>query len=577
MKHLLAAIAVLLTLATLYGSRAVLSQPPHSRTLISDIWNNADLPPVAAMEADFAEWLRKSPRDIPTRFADLAALAEDDPTRREAEAVFAEFYAQTRQRPLEAIPLLVWSTDDNPARQTQMRLFRRWHLREYGEPIAIMTDPSNRETTKMVIQSLGGAGADIIESYGPRQLTSLVESGIAWDLTEIAESRGFTADRCFEAARSSFVHKGRQYGFPANVGYEVVLYHKDLFAEAGIEAPRGGVSMERLVEMAAALTVESPTIPGGKRFGIVGVHPWKMTLSNGARFFSEDGSECIFNSPEAVEGMQAVHDLMYRYRVMPTPAETASMAAAAGFTGGGNNGLYFASRLTAMALGGRWEYVSFARANRDRVLIPAMERARMEVSDPNAAALLTSTIETLQRDVLLPLSEAQREAMEAALTPEDRRQLLQVGIMHIPTVDGRIKYTDVGARVALVNRASPHREEAARFVEFLASREYNDLINGTFDSICGVIEFCTDEDGISGPPAPLPGLEDFDSPIFIEAMEGAESQQLSEWIGPERLGFLAGQVMDLLLDGRVSAAEAARLIEDRVNRQMEANRARGGG
>jgi len=126
----------------------------------------------------------------------------------------------------------------------------------------------------------------------------------------------------------------------------------------------------------------------------------------------------------------------------------------------------------------------------------------------------------------------------------------------------------------MVNRKSRHREQALRFLEFLASREYNDRINGAFDSICGVIEYCTDADGIAGPPQPLPGMEDFDSPVFVQAMDGAESQQLSPFIGPERLGFLAGRVMDQLMNARVSAAEAARLIEDQVNAQIQANIAR---
>jgi len=560
---------------TAFGLRYVRPVSGRDAALVRSIWAMADLETVAGWEADYRSWHRERFDSDPPPFETLATLGEDSDIRAEQVARFRDWYGTVRSGGLDGVPRLVWATDDNPARQRQMQQFRRWHLARYDEPIDIVSDPSGRDTgegasvTKPIVQSLGGAGADIIGTYGPKNLEALVRSGIVLDVTEIAAERGFPADRCFQAARSSFCLDGRQYGFPANVGYTVLLYHVDMFEEAGIEPPRGGWTTDELIEVANRLTVESDEVPGGKRFGIVGMHPWPMSLAAGGRFFVEDGTRSRYNAPETVDAFRVFRDLMYEHEVMPTPAETASMAAAGGFTGGGNNELFFAARLCAMTIGGRWACVTFARTNWERVIRPRLRS--LAEDDPALGPRVDRIAAVLDRDVLEPIDPVDVAWLDAVLTPADRERLLRIGVAHVPTLDGSIRYPDVGARVALVNRASPHREHAIRFLEFLASEPYNERINQAFDSICGVIEYCVDDDGISGPPEPLPGLEAFDSPVFVEAMSGAESQQLSPFIGPERLGYLVGEVMDQLTNDRLTPAEAARLAEDRINRQIRAN------
>jgi len=593
---------------TIVGVTVVLPEKNADRAMIHAFWEMSDLPQVARMEGEYGAWYADRFGESAPAFVSLIGREEKDPTVLEQEDRFRQWYNANHDPMLDGIPRLVWSTDDNPARRIQMQLFRRWHLKTYGEPIDIVTDPANRDATKMVIQSVVGTGADIIESYGPEQFQAFVDAGIVLDISEEAERREFGYERCFDAAWSSFVRDGRQYGFPANVGYVVLFYHIDLMEQAGIDRPIGGWSIDELIEIASKLTVESPDIPGGKRWGIVGMHPWPMALSNGARFFSDDGTHSTYNSPETIAAFTAFHDLLYRAKVMPTPADSASMAAAAGFTGGSgagaSNGLYFAAKLAAMTVGGRWEYVTYAQANRDRVIVPALRRELDRISgsvSQQAAGSFDNTelfdseslrshrlktgatasettsgqlqhiIDSLNHDVLDPLSDQDDQLINDLLTTDDHSKLLQIGVAHVPTVSGEIRYTDVGARVALINRETLWPEHALRFLEFLASEPYNEQINQTDDSICGVIEFCTDEDGISGPPRPLPGLEQFDSPVFIQAMDGAESQQISPYIGPSRQGFLAGQVMDQLMSNRVNPAEAARLIENRLNAQIMAN------
>ncbi len=99
-----------------------------------------------------------------------------------------------RHPSLEAVPTLVWSTDDNPARRTQAALFRAWYLRTYNQPIHVVTDPANRDITKVVIQCVAGRG---------RIIGTARHSCSRWcrrrlDVTDAAQRDGFGIERALK-------------------------------------------------------------------------------------------------------------------------------------------------------------------------------------------------------------------------------------------------------------------------------------------------------------------------------------------------------------------------------------------
>ncbi len=519
-----------------------------------------------------------------------AALAL--PPERQA-ALFPAFrdYARSAGRDLSKTPVLVWSTDDNPARRVQCALFRAWHLRTFGEPVDIVPDPTNRDITKTIVQCVAGAGPDIVEAYGPAELGQMVSAGVALDVTAEAEKYGFGVDTVFPAAVSSVAigtpARGadlpvRQYAYPCNVGYTVIFYHKDLFRQAGVPEPGAGTgwNMEQLIAASRKLMA---TDPGGRRVGIMGLGAWGMALWGGNTFYNADQTASFFNNPKTVAAFRAYQDLMYKDKVMPTPAEAASMASSGGanMNAGAESAsasALFAAKIAAMVSDGRWSYVSLAQRNRDRVIAPAVQRKLGELAKLNTpeasreAELLRTGLASWMNDVLVPITGEQYRALNAALLPEDRAKLIEVGVMHVPMMDGVPAY-EAAARVAIVNRVSPRREYGLRFLRFLASAEYNNQINYTFDSICGVPKYCrASGGGIKGPPEALPGLEEFDSPVFVEAMDKyAFSWELSPFIGRSRLGMIAGPILEKLTNNTMTPEAAAKEIEDGINEQIRAN------
>ena len=252
MRFLIAALLAIWTILTAFAYIAVLPQEKRGNEVL-----NAAIDAYALAEqgepAPAAETLRQHAADFrqrvqqqlgaqpPADLRDIATLPDEQQST--LRKILAQHLNQTHDTPLQDTPVLVWSTDDNPARDTQAHLFRVWHFLNYAEPIDLTTDPSNRDITKAIVQCVAGAGPDLIESYGPEQLRQFVESGVALDVTEQARSMGFTLERAFAAARPSMgikdpaTQQWTQYAFPCNVGYTVLFYHQDLFENAGIPKP----------------------------------------------------------------------------------------------------------------------------------------------------------------------------------------------------------------------------------------------------------------------------------------------------------------------------------------------------
>jgi ABC-type glycerol-3-phosphate transport system substrate-binding protein len=586
MRWVILVLVLVWTVLTVVGYTVVLPADAQDIDVIAsyfDVDGEAD-PELQAFLDGYRQFAQeRSGTVLPGDLSAIFALPVVDRDR--LLALFREYHQTNRPEgtpALDAVPTLVWSTDDNPARRTQAALFRAWYLRTYNEPINIVTDPANRDITKVVIQCVAGKGPDIIESYGPSQLQQMVDAGVALDVTESAQANGFGIDRAFEAAWPSMAVEQpdgswRQYAFPCNVGYTVLFYHQDLFEQAGVQPPSGPWSIDEATRKAKTLIENARDRGIERRVGIMNLGAWDMALAAGGRFLNEDGTASVYNSPETIAGLTAFQNMMYVDRVSPTPAEAASMATA----GGANMNTtaetasassLFADKVAAMYVGGRWEYAQMASRNFEQVIRPAAERelASTEMGD-ETATLIREAIGILQRDILNPLTDAQYDALVATLNDADRSRLLQVGVAHVPSVTGKPFYM-AGARVAVVNRSSVLREEAVRFLRFLGSEIYNEQINGAFDSICGVPAYCLDDDGISGSPSALPGLEQMDSPVFVEAMLNyAQPEQLSDFIGPGRLGALAGPVIEKLEKRDIGPAEAARVIEKRINMQIAAN------
>lgn len=331
---------------------------------------------------------------------------------------------------------LIWVSDDNPARRGHIEQFNRLHPQ-----FQLRLDPDNGGMEKVIVQSLAGVGPDLFDCYGPQQLASYVKAGIAWDVTDELERAGVNIRTdTWEAVHAHVIHEGRVYGFPANVSVDVLWFNKDIFDRMGIPYPENRPwTWEEFLPLAQKLTVREAN-GRIRHFGLsFDAWVWKFFLYQwGANVYSPDGTRCTLDSPEAIAAVQFLQDLIYRYRVMPSPADEEAMAQEGGW--GSTSIKFLGAGRIATAIGGRWW--------------------------------------------LCTLRDYKGLRLGAVESPHGPRRVFW----------GYGKST-------LINANSPRRREALEFLRYMTGLPYNRLVNQQADGLAPMVRYCTD-DTLANPDFP---------------------------------------------------------------------------
>lgn len=170
-------------------------------------------------------------------------------------------------------------------------------------------------------------------SVGPQ----FVSTGRLMDLTPfIEEIDGFDLEDFPEASLAPWRDGDRLVALPFTNANNVLYFNADVFTAAGIPNPlqlleEGRWTWETLKESAAAI-VESGVADYGFLFNNNIFTPGFRNLIEiyapyGAAPWSADGTQCTFNSPEAVEATQLVWDMIYEDGSHPGPGVAADFAA----------------------------------------------------------------------------------------------------------------------------------------------------------------------------------------------------------------------------------------------------------
>lgn len=247
---------------------------------------------------------------------------------------------------------LRWSTDPNPARQTQIGEFVRQH-----PDLRVQVDTGER--ARLVIQCATGVGPDVMD-LDLDTMETMAESGVLLDLTDLAPAAGFAPETTFPAIRPALSVGGRQYRFPCNVNVQAILYNRAIFDDHHVPYPRPDWTWEDFVATGRAI-VRAPGDSGRRHFGMVNAGPTffnDLLTSHSAHYFTADGRRCMLDSPEAVAAMQQYADLMHVEGIVPPPEQSAAASGQGGWGSGNIN--WFSAGDAAMICIGRWYIVQLA-------------------------------------------------------------------------------------------------------------------------------------------------------------------------------------------------------------------------
>ncbi len=364
-------------------------------------------------------------------------------------------------------PSLIWTSDDNPQRADQVKLFNK-----LNSPLLVKLDPANQGMEKVIVQSMGGVGPDLFDCRDAAQLSSYVQAGIAWDVTDELLKMDIDLKRdAWQAMHPTCLWEDRVYGLPTNIAVNALWVHQDMLSQKGIKIHSGPWKWEEFIPLAKALTIRE----GGKTLQYGFMFDWynwpHFFRGYGADVFTPDGTKCIVDAPNAVKAVQLMHDLVYLHKVSPTPVEEAGFASKGGWGSGTIN--LFGAKRGAMALGGRWWMVNLSQFKG-----------------------------------------------------------LQLGVEESPHGTHRA-FSSLG-RSTLINQSSPRRHEALKFLAYLASEPYADLIEKQQDGSPAFKAFSADNDASA----------DDQSRVWAEATR----YTVPDWSSPYVSGYVVNRIMTEQLD-----------------------------
>lgn len=179
----------------------------------------------------------------------------------------------------------------------------------------------------------------------------LINNGYVADITEVLEERGWLELMNSSVLQSVSDKEGRVYGIPAN-GYALgLLMNVDLFTQAGLVDESGMPIQPKTWEEVAESAQKIKEATGTPGFCLLGQdngagwHFTNIAWGFGAQFCIDNGDGTYtanVDSPEAIEAMQFVKDMKWKYDILTEDPLTEN---------GGTGLAHLASGTAAMYIG----------------------------------------------------------------------------------------------------------------------------------------------------------------------------------------------------------------------------------
>jgi len=316
------------------------------------------------------------------------------------------------------VPVILWVTDKNPARDRQVDIFHDW-LVEQGyttedgtKAVELRLDMGNAEQTKKIIHSVSGVAGDLMDQFNGGNIRLLQAMGVLRPVDDAAAELGFGLDATYPALEPELFVDGRQYAFPANVVAHMLWVNPATFREVGMRPPPARWTVEEF-ERIGERWVERANAgrPRRDRFFVESLSPETLHRSMGLSRFNETMTATNYTDPRYADALRLLYRWTYELHLMPSASEQSAFATEAGYGGGGPQLFYRGNY--AMMRSGRYMLIQFRKFEKPMDLA---------VSEPPHAGFPN---------------------------------------------------TSMGTRCVTLYRGSDHPREAAWFLQYLASEAYN--------------------------------------------------------------------------------------------------------
>ena len=231
------------------------------------------------------------------------------------------------------------------------------------EPIHI---PNSEYIARVSAMLATGEAPDVgylFETHAPQW----AQDGKVLDLTPMVEGDPELSSRLPETYY--YFAPDRTLGTSTSTEIMVMFYNRAVFDAAGLPYPPARAedawTWDEFVDVARRLTVDANGLhPGDAGFDVNRISTYGVSFeedawygylpfiySNGGSVVNDEGTALLLNSPEAVEAIQRLRDLMWVHHVMPTPEQQRQLP---------TSDAMMQTRQLAMDIRGQWKLLDYA-------------------------------------------------------------------------------------------------------------------------------------------------------------------------------------------------------------------------
>jgi multiple sugar transport system substrate-binding protein len=249
--------------------------------------------------------------------------------------------------------------------------------------IELVRDNDSSYYDKLTTQIAAGKGPDIVRLEPPK-VAQYITNGWLAPLDDVITDAN--AGDFFQNTLDAASIDGIPYAVPQDVSTLALFYRTDMLEAAGIETPP--TTWDEFVADAEALTQGGnygTGLWGG--WGAYEFYPWLW--QSGAEVLNEDGTEAVFNTPDAVSALQLWTDL--QATAMPAGMATATEDDVRGAFVNGNlamftSGPYMTSILEEAGIGDVWAVAPLPEGKIAASVLGGMDLAVLNNSKNQEAA-----------------------------------------------------------------------------------------------------------------------------------------------------------------------------------------------
>lgn len=265
-------------------------------------------------------------------------------------AILITFVGCSSTHKLNVVRLADWSGagDDGEFNRLVKTIYDEFEAANPGIDLQVEGTPDMQAyVTKTLLGHVAGTAPDVMR-LDASSAAVFINNGVLLDLSEyINNDPSFSLDDYFPNVVDITRREKAVYGLPMGFTPMVLYYNKRLFDESGVPYPSNHWTYADFLDAAKKLTHDDQY---GFDFSNW-MAMWILFLwNNGGDVLSPDGTRAsgYFDSPQSVEAVQFVSDLVRVHKVAPTLSQSAALGVD-----------LFANGRTAMKITGHWSIIGF--------------------------------------------------------------------------------------------------------------------------------------------------------------------------------------------------------------------------